>query len=74
MSLFHPIQRRKARKTYKCWWCGQQIERGLPYDRQTGVYEGAWFDSKMHPECSQACLDGQEEYLPFCNERPESAK
>lgn len=70
MSHFNPSIRRTARKTYRCYWCGQPICTGDTYDRQTGVYDGQWFDSKMHTECTEACAEDGDEYLAFSNPRP----
>lgn len=65
----------KARKAHQCTWCGQEIEKGEEYKIWSGVCDGVWSTSKMHPECADACQEeakewGNDEYTPYTNERP----
>ena len=60
-----------ARVQHLCKYCGEQIEVGEIYKRQTGVYDGRWFINKFHPECfDDLCDIGESEFLPYENERP----
>ena len=72
MSDFcHPAEHRKARKHYQCTYCAESINIGEQYVHQTGVYDGAWYVSKVHPECFQElCDEGEEEFMPYSNARP----
>ncbi len=42
----------KARKGHKCEYCGQIIPRGIKYHRQSGKYEGEFFDRCLHVHCA----------------------
>lgn len=42
---------RTARKDHKCFACGERINKGERYIRESGVEDGDFFDCKMHPEC-----------------------
>lgn len=71
-DFFNPAENRKARKPHRCTYCGEDIAKGENYIFQKGNYEGSWFESKMHPECfNDMCENGDGEYTPFSNERPE---
>lgn len=43
----HPI----ARKRHSCMFCGNPIEPGQKYERQTNVYDGDVYDWCTHEEC-----------------------
>lgn len=65
--------RRKARKDHRCSYCGEQIHSGEYYEFQSGVWEGRWFNSHMHPECfEEMCESGEGEYDLYVNERPKN--
>lgn len=67
----NPQEYRTARKAHKCTYCAETINAGDRYVFQTGVYEGQWYASKMHPECWDDMVDsGDGEYTPYSNERP----
>jgi hypothetical protein len=40
-----------ARKAHVCDWCGEAIEIGSSYATWTGVFDGQWGVTKVHPEC-----------------------
>ena len=62
---------RTARKAHQCTYCAEPIAVGDFYVHQTGVYDGKWYTSKMHPECfEEACDEGDGEFMPYSNERP----
>lgn len=70
-SYFRPDETRKARKLHRCTYCGEEINTGDIYKYQTGIFDGRWFVSKMHPECFEDLCDvGDGEYTPYSNERP----
>ncbi len=69
----------KARKSFRCIWCGQRIQIGEPYVRETGTYSGDFQSFAFHPKCKIACEAalrecGEEEFEPYDNERPEMKK
>lgn len=73
----HPVER-KCRKEKRCMYCGQMLKVGEIYTHQTGIYDGAWQDTKMHPECFEECFDdmvkfGDGEYTLYSGQRPERA-
>lgn len=71
-DFYHPHQDRVARKEHRCTYCGEAINARDEYVYQTGVYDGAWYVSKMHPECFEDLGRYEEgEYTPYSNERPE---
>ena len=41
----------KAKKEYKCEFCNQKINVGEKYHRQSGKYDGDFFDRKVHMIC-----------------------
>ena len=59
---------RKARKTHRCVWCGEEIKPGEKYHDRAYTFEGDFRADKMHLECMKACGesddigDGFEEY------------
>lgn len=48
---------RIARKKYRCIWCGERIQKGDNYVRETGVNDGDFFAQKYHPECKTRFLE-----------------
>ncbi len=70
-DFYHPHQNRKARKAYQCVYCAEPISAGDEYVHQTGVYDGAWYRNRTHPECfTDLCDVGEGEFTPYSNERP----
>lgn len=43
----------KARKSYKCELCGEEIAAGEQYHRQSGKYDGEFFDRCLHMTCNR---------------------
>lgn len=71
-DFFNDAITRTARKRHRCTYCGEGIAAGEDYTYQKGNWDGRWFESKMHPECfDDLCENGDDEYLPYSNERPE---
>ena len=61
---------RKARKQYKCSWCGEHIEPGEYYTHW--MYFGGYDTGavNMHPECEAAFYEnGEDEFCPGENPR-----
>ena len=54
MSFHNNRHVKGSRKTRRCDWCGQQIERGNPYIYASGVFEGDFYTGRYHTECSAA--------------------
>lgn len=50
---------RKARKQYRCIWCGQSISEEETYEHEQSIYDGRHQNHRWHPEC----LDGSSEYF-----------
>jgi len=67
--------KRVARKTHTCIWCGQSIVKGEQYISEAGIYDGGFQNSKFHQECKTACSEDlktnhEDEFTPWENERP----
>lgn len=73
-DFYNPQESREARKLHRCTYCGEPISPGETYTYQKGVYDGRWYETKMHPECFDACFDdaGDDVYTPYSNERPQA--
>lgn len=72
-DYYNPPEHRTARKVHQCTYCAEEINAGESYAHQTGVYDGSWYTSKMHPECFDDMIDsGDGEYTPYSNERPKA--
>ena len=52
MLEFYTDVVRKARKVHKCNLCYQSILAGEQYHRQSGKYEGEFFDRCIHEHCN----------------------
>ena len=65
-----------AKKAHTCIWCGEPIIPGQRYVRERSVYEGEPQNYKWHAECRADALEcireGDDEFLPFENDRPPS--
>lgn len=72
MSDFNgDVSQHKAQKPRKCIYCGQGISIGDTYKKQSGVFDGDWYTNHYHPECfDQLGIDGEDEFMPYENERP----
>lgn len=46
----------KARKSYRCIWCGEMIDTGEKHRHQVGRMEGGFQDNRYHTECFEAAL------------------
>lgn len=44
---------RTARKTHKCDWCNETIEKGEKYEYQKFIWDGKLYDWKSHEACSR---------------------
>ena len=65
----------KARKTYRCIWCGEVIENGEKHRHEISKYEGNLQDHRWHDECTSAASEffhqegGESDFEPYVNER-----
>lgn len=64
----------RAKKRYRCIWCGETIEPGDLYVREFSKFDGDIQHHKWHPECSAAAAvyfrEVDTEFSPWDNERP----
>jgi hypothetical protein len=59
----------RARKEYKCIWCGEQILRGEKHTHEVSTFDG-FQDHRWHMECYKAskryfAQSGEEEFMPY---------
>lgn len=73
MSDFYNTTTPRARKDYRCEWCGDPIPTGEQHVHFVGVWEGEWQNWRMHNECHEAAADSEEMQdglSPYEHERP----
>ena len=71
MSMeFYTEQEVKARKTHRCHICGDVISIGTMYSRESGKYDGAFFDRCTCKDCyrhrNEYCAEVEDEYDSWC--------
>ena len=49
LKITHPT----AKKEHKCMYCGETINVGEKYERQTNLYDGQIYDWVCHIECQE---------------------
>lgn len=64
----------KARKDYKCIWCGDGILKGTQYFLHVNKFEGCLNSDKFHIECGRAMQKSPDVrddgcFYPYSNER-----
>jgi hypothetical protein len=62
-----------ARKPHRCIWCAQIIAIGDKYTHEKSIYDGNFQNHHWHGECLKSANndnDGDYEFLPYSNERP----
>lgn len=47
----------KARKQHCCEWCGEAIEIGEAYSKQSRAEDGSIYSSTLHIECDEALIE-----------------
>lgn len=63
--------RPKARKDYKCIWCGEPIPKGSEHYHEISIYCGEFQNHRWHFECIDYFHTlGEEEFSAWGNERP----
>jgi len=61
-----------ARKAHRCEWCRTAIERGERHELDVGIYDGAFYATRMHSDCREAAGESADEYTgEYCPERHE---
>lgn len=74
MSFHNETHVKRTRRTRRCDWCGELIQKGEPSVATSGIFEGDFYQGRYHPECNAATLrwcrkNGWNEGLPdwLCN-------
>ena len=65
MLEFFTDQLYTAKKTHRCQLCNQNILIGEKYHRQSGKYEGDFFDRCLHRHCNNMIAE-------FCQENKDN--
>ena len=47
------VRDRKARKSYRCDYCGEVIEKGEEYSYQKNIFDGTFYEWRTHLACSR---------------------
>lgn len=66
-----------SRKTYKCHWCGEQINSNSHYTRERVKYGKEFQTSVFHDECNEALMNDDSVvagWEPFVHKRPDVGK
>lgn len=64
----------KLRKSRRCEWCGEMIEKGADAYQGKGRFDDNFYDYRMHSECAEA-MNGdpdvsQDGFMRYEGERP----
>ena len=60
------------RKRKRCYWCFEWLEVGQPCVVHSGVWDGEFYTSRFHPECSAAVpLWWKKDGISYDDEFPE---
>lgn len=74
MMNFHRGSNVTLRKPRRCEWCGGAMDQGADAYRGRGVFDGDFYDYRMHPECAEDMNDtpyiSEDGFMPYENERP----
>lgn len=54
MSFHRSIHVKKTRRTRRCNWCWEWINKGEPSVATSGVCDGDFYQGRYHPECDDA--------------------
>lgn len=54
MSFHNQHHVQKTRRTRRCDWCDDLIQKGDPSVATSGVNAGDFYQGRYHPECSEA--------------------
>jgi hypothetical protein len=74
-DFWSPKEDRKARKPYRCVWCGEGIAKGDMHAVQSGNFDGEFQRNRWHPECFDGAdwEDVQDGFTLYSGERPKPA-
>ena len=51
MNFHNETHVKKTRKTRRCDWCSERIEKGDPSVSTSGICDGDFYQGRYHPEC-----------------------
>ena len=54
MSFYNETHVKRTRRTRRCDWCGELIQKGDPSVSTSGIFEGDFYTGRYHPECNAA--------------------
>lgn len=54
MSFHNSTHVKRTRRTRRCDWCGELIQKGDPSFVHDGIYDGDFYRGRYHPECNSA--------------------
>jgi hypothetical protein len=56
VSFHNETHVKRTRRTRRCNWCGELIQKGDPSVATSGIFEGDFYTGRYHPECNAAAL------------------
>mgnify|MGYP000860192376 CR=1 FL=1 len=71
MSFHNTTHVKRTRRTRRCNWCGEMIQKGDPSVAHAGNYDGDFYQGRYHPECNAAIDRWWKAYRNKGNEFPD---
>ena len=71
MSFHNEIQVKRTRRTRRCDWCGELMQKGDPSVSTSGIFEGDFYQGRYHPECNDAIARWWKKYGHHGDEFPD---
>lgn len=71
MSFHSETLVKRTRRTRKCDWCWQHIQKGDPSVATSGIFEGDFYQGRYHPECNAAALRWYQHHQCWGESMPE---
>ena len=73
MSFHNTVHVKKTRKTRRCDWCSERIEKGDPSVVTSGTDGSDFYHARYHPECGEAITCYCRKHRAWGEELPDCA-